>query len=55
MLTLNEKNAAMAVHSMYQMQKEAQDELIPVMQLKLCKEPVHLVSMCTVVSLTSDH
>ena len=45
-LTPNEKNAAMEVDNMYQMQREATEDQCPVMQLKLSKEPVHLVS-CT--------
>lgn len=43
-LTPNEKNAAMEVDTMYQMQREATEDQCPVMQLKLSKEPVHLVS-----------
>lgn len=39
----NEKNAAVEVRNMYQMQKEAQDDQCPVMQLKLSKDPISLV------------
>ena len=42
-LTANEKNAAMEARNMYQIQKEAQEELCPLMQLKLTREPVSLV------------
>lgn len=43
-LTPNEKNAAVELRNMYQMQREAQEDQCPVMQLKLTKEPVLLVS-----------
>lgn len=46
-LTPNESNAAFEVSNMYQMQKEAQEEPSPVMQLKLSKEIVHLVCHVT--------
>ena len=42
-LTASEKNAAMEVKDMYQMQKDGKEELSEVMQLKLSREPVHLV------------
>lgn len=44
MMNPSERNAAMEVDSMYKMQKEAMDEISPVMELKLCKD-VHLVSI----------
>lgn len=40
----NEKNAAIEVMNMYQMQREVQEDQCPVMQLKFCKDPVHLVT-----------
>lgn len=43
-LTPNERNAAVEVRNMYQMRTEAQEDQCPVMQLKLCKDPIHLVS-----------
>ena len=42
-LAPNESTSAQEVSSMYQMQKDAQEELTPVMQLKLSKEQIHLV------------
>jgi len=38
LLNPNEKNAAQELSSMYTLQKEARDELPPIMQLKLSKE-----------------
>lgn len=42
-LTPNEKKAAVEVSNMHRMQKEGREDPSPVMQLKLSKEPVHLV------------
>ena len=51
-LTPNETHAAVEMSNMYHMQKEAKDELSPVMQLKLSKELIHLVR--TQAQLHSD-
>ena len=42
-LTPNEKNAAVEVKNMHAMQKEAQENQCPVMELMWSKEPIHLV------------
>ena len=51
LITSSEQTALQEVRHIYHMQKEAKEDLSPIMQLKLLKKVPHLVSSVTFIAV----